>query len=101
MKTLLAAASVLLSVALAAACASAPTRSAAGGADAAGENLYREHCGACHRLRDPSEEVRERWAWAVDRYGPRAHLDEKDRALVLRHLQAHAKDAASAAPEAR
>ncbi len=61
---------------------------------ATGESLYREHCGACHRLRDPSEQTRERWAWAVDHYGPRAHLSPEERQLVLAYLQAHAKDAA-------
>ncbi len=64
-----------------------------GTSGATGEALYREHCGACHRLRDPSEQTRERWAWAVEHYGPRAHLAPEQRRLVLGYLQAHAKDA--------
>lgn len=59
----------------------------------AGEQLYRSHCAACHRLRDPREQTRARWAWAVDHYGPRAHLKPEERAEVLAYLQAHAKDA--------
>jgi mono/diheme cytochrome c family protein len=77
---------------LLAACASAP-RGAPSDPDAAGERLYRSHCAACHRLRDPSEETRERWAWAVNRFGPRAHLSEEERQLVLGYLAARAKDA--------
>ncbi len=81
------------SAAILVACASGSGAAAGGGPEAAGERIYREHCGACHRLRSPSEQTRERWAWAVDRYGPRAHLSEAERPLVLRYLQAHAKDA--------
>jgi mono/diheme cytochrome c family protein len=102
MKKLLAASSFLAAVAVVlAACASGPAaRPPANEADAAGERLYRSHCGACHRLRPPSEQTRDRWAWAVDHYGPRAHLDEKDRPLVLEYLQRRAKDAPPT-PEAR
>ena len=92
MRPLLAAASAAALLALACA-GGAPPWPAAGGADAAGERLYRAHCGACHRLRDPSEQTRARWAWAVEHYGPRAHLDPGDRPLVLEYLQARAKDA--------
>lgn len=81
------------------ACASSPRR-APSDPDAAGERLYRSHCAACHRLRDPSEETRERWGWAVNRYGPRAHLSEEERQLVLSYLAARAKDAPAAAPAA-
>lgn len=95
MKRLLAAASCALAGAVVvAACASGPAPlPPVNEADAAGERLYRQHCGACHRLRPPSEQTRDRWAWAVERYGPRAHLDEKDRPLVLEYLQRRAKDA--------
>jgi mono/diheme cytochrome c family protein len=85
-----------LAAALALGCA-AP--SSGGGAstpaapDAAGERLYRAHCAACHRLRDPGEQTRERWAWALERYGARAHLSEEERRLVLDYLQARASDA--------
>jgi mono/diheme cytochrome c family protein len=97
----LAALSALLAVA-AVACATASSGGApAGSPEAAGEELYRGHCGACHRLRDPAEQTRDRWAWAVDRYGSRAHLSAGERQLVLGYLQSHAKDAAPAATEAR
>jgi mono/diheme cytochrome c family protein len=61
--------------------------------DAAGERLYRGHCAACHRLRDPGEETRERWGWALQRYGARAHLSDEERRLVLEYLQPRARDA--------
>lgn len=81
--------------ALASACAGSragdPSRPA--DPDAAAERIYRSHCAACHRLRDPDEQTAERWAWAVERYGPRAHLSEEERGLVLGWLQARAKDA--------
>lgn len=84
------------------ACATTPPGSAAAGPpEAQGERLYRGHCGSCHRLRDPAEQTRERWAWAVERYGPRAHLSEGERQLVLAYLTLHAQDAAPTAPEAR
>ena len=83
------------------ACATSSGRAGAGGPEAKGEELYRGHCGSCHRLRDPSEQTRDRWAWAVDRYGPRAHLSDAERKLVLSYLQSRAKDAAPAATEAR
>jgi hypothetical protein len=47
-------------------------------------------------LRDPAEETRARWAWAVDEFAGRAHLSPEARQLVLAYLQAHAKDAAPA-----
>ncbi len=85
---------VTVAALLALACAGA---SGAGGGtaspEAAGERLYRGHCASCHRLRDPSEETRDRWAWAVDRFGPRAHLSPGERVLVLAFLKAHARDA--------
>jgi mono/diheme cytochrome c family protein len=82
---------------LLAACASAPKGGAAAGPDdpdAAGERLYRSHCGACHRLRDPGEQTRQRWAWAVQRFGARAHLSDEEQQRVLGYLQARARDAA-------
>lgn len=70
---------------------------APGGSGGAGpadpERLYRSHCGSCHRLRDPAEHSRARWAWALDEFGGRAHLAPADRALVLAWLQARAADA--------
>ncbi len=87
----------LAALALRAACASAP-RGGASDPQAEGERIYRGHCAACHRLRDPKEQTAERWAWAVDHYGPRAHLSEADRRLVLGYLQAHAKDAPAPPP---
>ena len=76
------------------ACATASGGGGATGAgERAGESLYRNHCGACHRLRDPSEQTRERWAWAVERFGPRARLSPEQRQLVLGYLQARARDA--------
>ncbi len=78
---------------LLAACAGAPRTGAGGEPEAAGERLYRSHCAACHRLRSPSEQTREDWARAVERFGPRAHLTEPERQLVLKYLQAHAADA--------
>ena len=101
MQRTLALLTALLAVA-AVACATTSTGSAASGTpEAHGEQLYRGHCGSCHRLRDPSEQTRDRWAWAVERYGPRAHLSEGERQLVLAYLQSHAKDAAAAPAEAR
>jgi mono/diheme cytochrome c family protein len=99
MRKLLPATSTALVIGLlTAACSSLPPpRPAQGGADAAGEKLYREHCGSCHRLRNPLEQTRARWAWAVEHYGPRAHLEERDRPLVLGYLQERAKDAPGAA----
>jgi mono/diheme cytochrome c family protein len=64
------------------------------GADPAAQ-VYREHCGSCHRLRIPSEQTRDRWAWAVDRFGGRAHLSPDEKQMVLAYLQAHASDAGS------
>ena len=61
-----------------------------------GEKLYRSHCAACHRLRDPAERDRASWAQAVERYGPRAHLDPGERAQVLEFLSSRARDAAPA-----
>lgn len=87
-----AAAGALAAALLAAGCAAA----GAGGAPPArseGERLYRSHCAACHRLRDPGEQTRARWAWAVERFGPRAHLAPEERAQVLAWLQARASDA--------
>jgi mono/diheme cytochrome c family protein len=57
-----------------------------------GEQLYRSHCAACHRLRDPAEQTREGWARAVQHYGPRAHLGPADQARVLAWLQGRAAD---------
>jgi hypothetical protein len=79
---------------LLAACAGAPHAGAGDESEAAGERLYRSHCAACHRLRSPSEQTREGWARAVERFGPRAHLSEPERQLVLKYLKAHAADAA-------
>lgn len=94
-------AALLALLALATVACATSSGAAGGGAEAQGEQLYRGHCGACHRLRDPSEQTRERWAWAVERYGDRAHLSDGERRLVLAYLQAHAKDADAAAGEAR
>lgn len=79
----------------AAACATTQSLSTASLTERDGARLYREHCGACHRLRDPSEQTRDRWAWAVEHYGPRAHLSPEARRLVTDYLQAHASDAAA------
>lgn len=90
MRRLLAAA-----VAALAACAGAgdrPAAATAGSPDAGGERIYRTHCAACHRLRDPSERTRQGWAEAVERYGPRAHLSPEEGRLVLQYLQAHAAE---------
>lgn len=67
---------------------------------AEGQRIYREHCGSCHRLRDPREQTRDRWAWAVKKYGNRAHLAPEDRPAVLDYLQARAKDAPPPEPPA-
>ena len=86
-----------LAVALALGCASpspGPGRATPASPDAAGERLYRAHCAACHRLRDPGEQTRERWAWALERYGARAHLSKEEGRLVLGYLESHARDAA-------
>jgi mono/diheme cytochrome c family protein len=99
MRSLAAALSALALLTLA--CATASGASAAGGPDAAGERLYRGHCGACHRLRSPAEQTREGWARALERFGPRAHLGPEERALVLGYLQARAKDAPPSAAEPR
>lgn len=78
---------------LALACATGPRAGDSSRSGAAAERIYRGHCAACHRLRDPDEQTAERWAWAVERYGPRAHLSEEERRLVLGWLQERAKDA--------
>ncbi len=76
------------------ACAGAKSAEApSGDPQAAGERLYRSHCAACHRLRDPKEQTRARWAWAVENFGPRAHLTPEERQLVLSYLQANTRDA--------
>lgn len=90
------AAAALSAAVLVVACATSAPAPSGGDPLAAGERAYREHCGACHRLRSPSEQTREGWARAVDKYGPRAHLGDAERPLVLAYLQAHAKDAAPA-----
>jgi mono/diheme cytochrome c family protein len=96
MRPLLAAAALLATLALATACATTSGSGGGGGPEATGQRLYREHCGSCHRLRDPAEQTRDRWAWALRKFGDRAHLSEQERPLVLAYLQAHAKDAAPA-----
>jgi mono/diheme cytochrome c family protein len=92
MRTVVLAAAVLGAVA----CATAGSGAggAADGPDAAGLRLYRRHCGACHRLRDPAERTGDAWAAAVEKYGRRAHLDERDRPALVQYLRAHAADAA-------
>ena len=89
-------AAFVLSAALVLACATQSAAGGGGGAEAAGQRLYREHCGSCHRLRAPGEQTRERWAWAVDEFAGRAHLSADGKRLVLAYLKAHAKDAAPA-----
>jgi mono/diheme cytochrome c family protein len=96
MRPSLAVASAVLALAAVACATAAGSGGGGGSADAAGGRLYRGHCGSCHRLRDPGEQSRERWAWAVDRFGPRAHLSPEERQLVLGFLQARAKDASPA-----
>jgi mono/diheme cytochrome c family protein len=96
MKALLAA-SALATLAGLAACATASLPPETG-QYAAGQRLYREHCGSCHRLRNPTEQTRERWARAVRKYGDRAHLAAEDRPAVLDYLQARAKDAPPLTP---
>ena len=82
------AASALATLAVVAACATVlPPET---GEYAAGQRLYREHCGSCHRLRNPNEQTREKWARAVKKYGDRAHLAPEDRPAVLDYLQARA-----------
>jgi mono/diheme cytochrome c family protein len=87
--------SLLVLAAALAACAATgggPATAAAGDPDAAGQRLYRAHCAACHRLRDPSEQTPQGWARAVEHYGPRAHLSGEERRLVLEYLQARARE---------
>lgn len=88
---------IALALGLAAACATPgvgpglePARLARGGE---GERLYRSHCATCHRLRDPAEHTRERWAWALHEFGGRARLSADERPLVLAYLQSGASDA--------
>ncbi len=98
----LAPAALLLAAALA--CASSSSAVAPGGEDEAGGRLYREHCGSCHRLRKPQDYDAATWAWAVEKFGNRAHLSPEQRPLVLGWLQARAKDApppAAAGKEAK
>jgi mono/diheme cytochrome c family protein len=77
------------------------TAGRAGGAPASpGEALYRSRCAACHRLRDPGERTGDAWVAAIERYGPRAHLDPAERREVLAYLRAHARDAPPAASSA-
>lgn len=85
---------VAMSLAVLACATAGPGGGTADVSASAGEKLYRGHCGACHRLRDPSERTRAEWAAAVEKFGPRAHLDPKDRPAVIEYLQAHARDAA-------
>jgi mono/diheme cytochrome c family protein len=100
-RALLAAAGAACAVVLACAGATFTARPAAPGSpDAAGEKLYREHCGSCHRLRNPGDHTRERWAWAVNRFSGRAHLSPDEAKLVLDYLQARAEDAPPPAPAA-
>jgi len=99
MRTPLAVASAVLALAAVACATAAGSGGGAASPDAAGERLYRGHCGSCHRLRDPAEQTRERWAWAVNRFGPRAHLSPEERQLVLDFLQVRAKDALPAATQ--
>lgn len=86
----------LLALSLAAVACATASGPGTGSPEAAGERLYRGHCASCHRLRAPSEETRDRWAWAVERFGPRAHLSPGERALVLAYLKAHARNTAPA-----
>ncbi len=81
---------VAIAVVAVLACAtSAPAAPAEG--TSSGERLYRSHCGACHRLRDPSERTAPEWAAAVEKYGPRAHLEPQDRPAVIEYLSQHAR----------
>jgi mono/diheme cytochrome c family protein len=77
-------------------CATASGTGGAGEPQAAGQRLYREHCGSCHRLRGPAEQTRQQWAEAVEKYAGRAHLSLEEKQLVLAYLEAEAKDAAPA-----
>jgi mono/diheme cytochrome c family protein len=93
MRSLLAAAALLASAALASACATTSGSGGGGGPETEGQRLYRQHCGSCHRLRNPADYTQAKWAWALRKFGDRAHLPQEQRPLVLAYLQEHAKDA--------
>lgn len=76
----------------AAACATAPARSGAGG----GQALYRTRCSSCHRPYDPAERTGADWTVQLDRMAARAHLSPEDREAILGFLQANAKGATGA-----
>ena len=82
----------LAAVLAAAALACAGTPGPQGGA-AQGERLYRSKCAACHRAYPPASRDREKWAEVLSRMAPKARLSDAERALVLEHLQANARDA--------
>ena len=57
-----------------------------------GQVLYETSCQRCHALYMPKSFSGRSWARYVRRYGPRARLDQNEKALVVDYLRAHARD---------
>ena len=83
-------------IALALACARAPTAEAG---PAGAERLYRSKCSACHRAYPPASRDRAAWAEVLSKMAPRAKLTDAERATVLEYLRSNARGAT--APGAR
>lgn len=74
----------VLTLALAAACSSAPSRPMT-----EGERLYRAKCTSCHKIYQPSD--RSNWPAVLDKMEAlkKVHLNPEDRAEILTYLQGH------------
>jgi mono/diheme cytochrome c family protein len=51
-----------------------------------GRELYLAKCGACHRLKAPSELAPSAWPHAVADMADEAHLDDDERDAIVRYL---------------
>jgi len=58
-----------------------------------GQVYYETSCQRCHALYMPRSFSASAWNHYVNRYGPRARLDDAQKELVLRYLHANARDA--------
>lgn len=57
-----------------------------------GKMIFTNHCGTCHKLKEPGSKNPEQWNKTVKRMIPRAKLSDADGKLVRAYLIAHSKD---------
>lgn len=51
-----------------------------------GRELYLAKCGACHRLKEPTELTASAWPRAVENMADEAHLGDDERDAIVRYL---------------